>query len=118
MIVALVAAYVLVFQALFGGLAGPARAGDLLGPGDHILCLTGDTGLGEAPQPHGDGTLPTCCTLACLMHLSVLPPERPWSGIRNPRRLPAGRPAPRHKLRAGRRHERDPGRPRAPPCPH
>ncbi|MBH0236384.1 hypothetical protein [Methylobrevis albus] len=117
MIVALVAAYVLVFQALFGGLAGPARAGDLLGPGDHILCLTGDAGIGTAPEPHHDGTLPACCTLACLMHLTVLPPERPWSGLRHPRRQPAARPLRRPARRADRRPERDPGRPRAPPRP-
>jgi hypothetical protein len=77
--VAIVAAYVLVLQGLFGALvSGQSLAPALLDRAAHLtLCAPGGEGVplpGEEPAPH----LPACCLLGCaLAGAAYAPPDRP-----------------------------------------
>lgn len=77
--VAIVAAYVLVLQGLFGAaLSGQSLAPALLDRAAHLtLCAPGGEGVslpGEEPAPH----LPTCCLLGCSwIGAAYAPPDRP-----------------------------------------
>lgn len=75
--IALVAAYVLLIQALFGAFAIGASAGPLIDqPGGAIICAP----LGAVPAPDGSPLpashhLPDCCLTGCMMFgAAILPP--------------------------------------------
>ena len=77
--VAIVAAYVLVLQGLFGAaLSGQSLAPALLDRAAHLtLCAPGAESVplpGEEPAPH----LPACCLLGCAWAgAAYAPPDRP-----------------------------------------
>ncbi|CAD5263544.1 conserved hypothetical protein [Bosea sp. 62] len=77
--VAIIAAYALVLQGLFGAaLSGQSLAPALLDRAAHLtLCAPGGEGVplpGEEPAPH----LPACCLLGCAwIGAAYAPPDRP-----------------------------------------
>ena len=77
--VAIIAAYVLVLQGLFGAVvSGQSLAPALLDRATHLtLCAPGSESVpvpGEEPAPH----LPACCLLGCAwIGTAYAPPDRP-----------------------------------------
>lgn len=77
--VAIIAAYVLVLQGLFGAVvSGQSLAPALLDRATHLtLCAPGSESVplpGEEPAPH----LPACCLLGCAwIGAAYAPPDRP-----------------------------------------
>ncbi|MEN5084526.1 hypothetical protein ABE438_18745 [Bosea sp. TWI1241] len=116
--VAILAAYVLVLQALLGGLAGGARADaarldqalamSLCLPGGDLNGLPGDTGKGLA---HADKS---CCTAGCPMLGGTGPAPAGFSPLAH---RPADHVAFSRRLDrpVGYLAIRSPGSPRAPP---
>lgn len=73
----LLAAWLLVLQAVFGGLAMGAHAGMgvALGPSGEVICLNIPVG---GDEPDKTGHLPDCCTAGCrVVATAALPPPEP-----------------------------------------
>ena len=113
--VALVAAYVLVLQALVGAFALGAAASPVLDAFGNPLCIT-SAASPDSGSDRNHGYVPDCCTIACNMFAAVAAEDRTPSSLANP--LPTlveelivavdnvdRTPSP----------ERNPGSPRSPP---
>ncbi|PPE78241.1 hypothetical protein C3941_19435 [Kaistia algarum] len=118
--VALVAAYVLLAQALFGALATGASAApvqfDLAG---HIICASqGAERLPGDSAPIGQHHLPDCCLVGCSMFMSAALPAQGAAGVL---RLPARPATIAFAVRESTHRVADrggsPSKPRAPPIP-
>lgn len=118
-VVGILAAYLLVLQALIGGLAMGQHAamGVGLGPNGEVICVNAPPGAEHsAPSgPASSGHMQDCCTSACRIALStVLPPPAPAAlPVRFAARLERAAALPGDAtLEAGRRSAHHP---RAPP---
>lgn len=79
MVTGILVAYLLVLQALVGGIALGTHAamGVALGPGGEIICFNGGSSDGQKDPA---GHLPDCCTTGCrIAAVSSLPPPEPVS---------------------------------------
>lgn len=85
MAVALVAAYMLVLQMLFGAFAlGAAAASPMLDLFGNQLCVTSsETDAGDA-TPGDHSALPDCCTVACNMFAAATAADRHAHSLANP----------------------------------
>lgn len=115
---ALVAAYMLVLQALIGAFAlGSAAASPMLDAFGNPLCITSmhSTDNGSGGSDHG--TMPDCCTASCSMFAPATADERTLSSVANPLPVVTARPAPGFDTVAHTHApEENPGSPRAPPA--
>ncbi|MBN9019318.1 MAG: hypothetical protein J0H11_18045 [Rhizobiales bacterium] len=115
---ALVAAYVLLIQALFGAFAIGASAGPLIDqPGSAVLCAP----LGAEPAP--DGTplapghhLPDCCLTGCMMFGAAILPPLSAGGIFVPAKIDAAPARPAAIALSVPPRRGTPIHPRAPPA--
>lgn len=84
MAVALVAAYMLVLQALFGAFAFGAAASPMVDVFGNPLCVTsGETGeIDGVPGDHS--ALPDCCGVACGMFAAATAADRQLHSLENP----------------------------------
>lgn len=113
---ALVAAYMLVLQAMLGAFAmGAATASPMLDAFGNPLCITSTDAAVQSDGGRDHGTLPDCCGSACGMLAPLTVEDRTPHSLFNPiapvqhvefaRDAAVYPPAPDH----------DPGNPRAPP---
>jgi hypothetical protein len=116
--VALVAAYLLFFQAVIGGFAIGASAAPLSFDPLSALCQV-DTGSPAAPdrpdQPAGHAHLPDCCTAGCSMFGGHLVPTF-VAVLLVPQLAAAPEPAPRPAAPVAAAPQWSPANPRAPPA--
>lgn len=114
--IALVAASMLMLQAVLGAVAlGTAHTAPLVDIFGNPLCITSATGPTDPHDERSAAALPDCCTSACSMFAPLMNDSRVAHSLPNPLAVPAPldfafdpialRPSPDH----------DPGSPRAPP---
>ncbi len=113
--VALVAAYMLVLQALFGAFAAGASAGvPMLDDFGNPLCITS-----HEPAPAGEGRdhsgMPDCCAPGCSMFAPATAGDREPNALSNPLRVAYAIRSAMPTIVAVDDIARRPGNPRAPP---
>jgi len=115
--VALVAAYMLILQGLFGAFAlGAAAALPMLDAFGNPLCITSSDPTASDTDDTSHSAVPDCCTVACSMFTSVATDERPAASVFNPLAATDASLAPRIDLVAQLLSpKQNPGSPRSPP---
>lgn len=115
--IALVAAYLLVVQALLGSFAlGIAAASPLLDAFGNPLCITTTDAAGTDTDRGIHDAVPDCCTVACSM-FAPAPLHQHGAGLApNPTAVSVAVPSVRSASAGPRLHPaRSPGSPRSPP---
>jgi len=113
---ALVAAYMLVLQALFGSFAFGAAAGtSLLDDFGNPLCITSHEPGHSGGEGRDHSGMPDCCAPGCAMFAPITEGDREPHALSNPLTVPFAVSAEAPTLVAAGNVARRPGSPRAPP---
>ncbi|MDF1598617.1 hypothetical protein PZ895_02355 [Mesorhizobium sp. YIM 152430] len=114
--VALVAAYMLVLQALFGSFASGAAAGTaILDDFGNPLCITSHVPGPSGGEGRDHSGLPDCCAPGCSMFAPVTLGDREPHALSNPLTVSFAVAIAAPTIVAAGKAGREPGNPRAPP---
>ena len=114
--VALVAAYMLVLQALFGAFAQGVAAASPFDDFGNPLCVTSGDAAERETAPGGTSALPECCLAACGMFAPAIAVDRNDHSLANPLELTAVDARPSiSAIVLDLALDGSPGRPRGPP---